>query len=250
VSARMARRRKPSAAARLRPFWVLLLLALVAGAAIGYAFVEAPAFRPSQIAIEGNHVVSRAEILERARVDSETNVWLQNTGAMRSRIAQIPRIGEVRVRRIPPAQLEIAVTERVPFAIVRSGRDEAVVDRTLRVLSPAPADSADRFPVLAGPSSIALRPGLFLTQHELSALRDDQIALASAHLDLATLAHDRFGGLVVTLRNGVRVLFGDESDLSRKTPLVEPILRQVARKSRPMKAIDLRAPGTPVVDYE
>jgi cell division protein FtsQ len=249
MNARTARRRKPSTTARLRPFWMLMLLTLVVGAAIGYAFVEAPVFRPAQITVEGNHAVTRGQILERARVDAQTNLWLQDTGAMRSRIKQIPRIADVRIRRIPPAQLEIAVTERVPFAIVRSSGEEAIVDRALRVLAPRTTGTG-MLPVLASPSAVALHPGAFLWQHGLGALRDDQVALASAHLDAAVLGYDRFGGLVVTLRNGVRILFGDEADLGTKMPLVEPILAQVARKGRPIKAIDLRAPQTPVVDYE
>jgi cell division protein FtsQ len=248
VSSHTARRRKPSAASRLRPFWIVMVLALALVAAFGYAFVEAPALRPAQIAVEGNRAVSREEILSRARVDMEMNLWLQNTDAMRARIEQIPQIADAHVRRLPPARLVIAVTERVPFAIVRSGRSEGVVDCALRVL--APVSRAAALPVLAGSPGIALHPGAFLTQHTLKALRDDQVILASKHIGATVLAHDRFGGLVVTLRSGVRVLFGDERDLEEKTALVDPILEQIARRGRPIKAIDLRALQTPVVDYE
>jgi cell division septal protein FtsQ len=81
-------------------------------------------------------------------------------------------------------------------------------------------------------------------------LRNDEEALVNARLGVSSLEHDKFGDLVVTLHDGIRVLFGDGSDLAQKIPLVEPILTQVGRAGRPIAAIDLRAPKTPVVEYK
>jgi len=46
---------------------------------------------------------------------------------------------------------------------------------------------------------------------------------------------------------GVQLLLGDDEDLARKIALIGPILSQTA--GRRIAAIDLRAPGTPVVVY-
>ncbi|MBV8148438.1 MAG: hypothetical protein JO092_05045, partial [Candidatus Eremiobacteraeota bacterium] len=45
-------------------------------------------------------------------------------------------------------------------------------------------------------------------------------------------------------------LFGDDADLTKKAALVNPILAQVDRGRRRISALDLRAPGTPVVVYK
>jgi hypothetical protein len=44
-------------------------------------------------------------------------------------------------------------------------------------------------------------------------------------------------------------MFGDDADLAKKIPLVQPILTQTAH-GRPIRAIDLRAIGTPVIVYK
>jgi cell division protein FtsQ len=242
------RRRSPSAAARLRPFWIVGILAACAALAGAYYLATWPALRPQKIVVTGNRVVRRAEIVGAARVSRTQNLWLQNTGAMVARIERIPDVDVAIVRRIPPATLSIAVTERLPYAIVGNGSEHVVVDRTLRVLQPG-AEGERSLPVLVAPGAVLPSPGHAIDDAALRALRDDGEALAAAGIDPALLRHDRFGGLTVTLRGGIRVLFGDENDLTEKARLVNPILHQLAAKASRITAIDLRAPSTPVVDY-
>jgi hypothetical protein len=72
----------------------------------------------------------------------------------------------------------------------------------------------------------------------------------SAHAVVPSeLAFDRFGGVVATLPDGVRLLLGSESDLNRKLTLAKAIRAQVVTQVRPVAAIDLRAPATPVLVY-
>ena len=47
--------------------------------------------------------------------------------------------------------------------------------------------------------------------------------------------------MVATLRGGIRVMLGDETDMRKKIALIDPILSQVVRKGKPADAIDLRA---------
>lgn len=243
------RRRKKTAAARLRPFWFLVLVLFALAAFAAYFFVTWPALRPHAIVVDGNHVVRKETILAAARVDSQTNAWLQNTNAMARRVEAIPYIATAFVHRSPPATIAIVVTERVPFAQLVTSGGTVVVDHDLRALAPADA-SFDALPAFITKELPLPRLGTTLDQRDLVALRDDEEALAKAHLAVSTLEHDKYGDLVVMLHNGIRVLFGDESDLSKKIPLVDPILAQVGRAGRPIAAIDLRALKTPVVEYK
>jgi cell division protein FtsQ len=249
MSARAIRRRKAGAAGRLRPYWIVGLLAMALAAGIGYFLVTWPALRPRAIAISGNSAVSRAQIAAAAAVDANENLWLQNPREMAARIERIPDIDRAYVRRIPPATLAIHVTERVPFAVIRTRDRSVVVDQTLRVLGDT-REGIDALPALEDPGIGAAAAGQWLLDSGLRALRDDQAALAAAHLNAAILEHDRFGGLVVKLRDGITILLGDESNLPRTIPLVDPILRQVVARNRQITAIDLRAPSTPVVVYK
>lgn len=241
------KRRKPSAAARTRPFWPALgLLAVVVVAALVFAATY-PAFDPKRISVSGNGRVSRQEILARAAVAPHTTIWLQNTGAIAQRVAAIPYIGSARVRRIPPSTIRIDVTERAPFAVLRSGYDAAVVDRALRVLEPATAQSG--LPVFDVEPALALTPGSFVRSAQAVALRSALETMAARRIVPVELGFDRYDGLVVTLRGGLRLLLGGEADLAQKLTLADAIRSQIVTNRRPVAAIDLRAPSAPVLVY-
>jgi hypothetical protein len=48
---------------------------------------------------------------------------------------------------------------------------------------------------------------------------------------------------------GIQIRFGDDDDLDRKRRLIAPILAQLGPRLADVRAVDLRAPGTPVVDF-
>ncbi len=224
---------------------MLLLVATAIGA--GFAGASWPGFWPGGIAISGNRSVPNAEIAAAAQIPLYRNIWLLDTHAAARRVEAIPDIDRARIERIPPNHLRIVVTERTPFANVRDDRGDVVrVDRSLRVLSPgAPS----------GPlPSILLRrptlppPGTHL-DGDAAALRDDALALAAAGIAIASLRFDRFHELEATTTDGMNLLLGDDANLAGAIPLVKPIRAKVLLEGRPVKAIDLRAPRTPVVVY-
>jgi cell division protein FtsQ len=225
---------------------LIAVCAVLALVALGLA-ASWPGFDPKSVAVTGNERVARTEILDRAAVASDQSMWFQSLGAMRARIETIPYIASASVRRLPPASIVIVVSERTPFAVVRSGDDAAVVDRGLRVLQAATGEES--LPVFSVKPGVMLTPGEFLTQDGIITLRDDYEAMIAAHVSARELELDRFGGLVATVRGGIRVLLGDENDFGKKLALVDPILSQVVSNQRQVAAIDLRAPAAPVIVY-
>jgi cell division protein FtsQ len=243
-----SKRRRPSPARRLRPFWILIGFVVVVLIAGGLFAASWSGFAPKYVIVSGNAMTSRAEILNSAQISGTRSMWLQNPSSIAARIERLPFIANARVYRVPPATMVVSVSERKPYAIVRSGRSEAIVDRDLRVLqAPPPADSP--LPIFVLSEATDLTPGAFVKGRDALALRDDYHAMLAAHVVPARLSIDRFGGIVATMRDGVSVLFGDDDDLAKKLPLVNPIFAQVVRSSRRISAIDLRAPSTPVVVY-
>jgi cell division protein FtsQ len=242
-----ASRRRRSPLARLRPFWMPLALggALVL-LSLGIAATW-PGFYPTRIAVIGNHRVARTEILARAAIAPHVSVWFQNAGAMATRIGQIPYVATVRVHRLPPGEILIVVSERVPFAVLRSGSDDVVVDRDLRVLEPAAGDGG--LPLLVVEPGLDFTPGAYVRTRDAIELRDAYAAIAAAQIVPARLAFDHFDGLVVTLDNGLELLLGTQDDLDRKLVLANAILKQVVGRERRVAAIDLRAPAAPVLVY-
>lgn len=242
-----AQRKKPSAARRLRPFWLPLTLLGIVAACAGAFLVAWPGFAPQRVVVTGNRLVPSSEIARRARVEARVNMWLQNTGAMNARVSAIPYIAAVHVYRVPPATVLVAVRERVPYAVIRSGYDAAVVDRDLRVL--AFATGTESLPAFVVKPGLELLPGAFLTDAGAKTLRDDYELMIAAHVVPLDLSFDRFGGLVATMRRGVKILFGTDDDFDKKLALVNPVLSQLVRDRRHVEAVDLRAPSTPVLVF-
>lgn len=243
---RKPRRTKKSAAARVRPFWILIVIVLVAAAAGGYYAAGWQGFRLKRVVVEGAVVVPRAEIISRAAIDGRRNLWLQPMSAAADRIKAIPYVDDVRIRRSLPATVSIFVSERKPFALVGSGGERLIIDRRLRVLQFADRDPA--LPVLAVRMP-PVKPGQVVGDERLRTLARDVETLERAHLAARDLSYDRLGDLLVRLYDGVLVKFGDDSTLQAKASLVEPILSQTQREGKRVRAIDLRAPRTPVVVF-
>lgn len=242
------KRRRKTAAARLRPFWILIGFLLVVVIAGGATAAMWPGFTPKRIEVGGNHNATRDEILARAGILPNVNIWLQSPYAIAARIEAIPYVGTASVHRIPPATIAIVVTERVPFAVVTEGSEAVLVDRDLRVLQAA--DAPSDLVTLTLPPATELVPGAFLKTEQAVGLRTTYDQLIAAHVVPIALEYDKFGGVVATMRGGILVMLGDEDEMPRKIALIDPILSQVVRKGRPADAIDLRAPNTPVVDYK
>jgi cell division protein FtsQ len=224
----------------------IALAGMIAVAAGAFASTW-PGFDPQNVEVVGNRRTSSAQILNAAGVAPHVSIWLQNTGAIARRIQAIPYIGAASVHRVPPASLRIAVTEREPFAVLKSGPESAIVDRDLRVLEPAAGD--EPLPVLVLPPGLWLQPGTFAATRDAEELRDAYEEMSARQIAPRALAFDRYGGLVVTLHDGLRVLFGQEDDLGQKLTLVDAILAQVVRGQRRVAAIDVRAPAAPVIVY-
>lgn len=244
---RAPRRKRRSVAMRIRPYRALLvtLLFLLAGA-VAFAALW-PGFDPTHIEVVGNVRVAESEVLMRAAIARNENMWLQNTSAISRRIETIPYVEKARVHRIPPTTIKVSITERIPFCILASADDAVVADRALRVLEQS--TGTEQLPVFVLRPGLALRPGAFVTQGDALALRDDYDVMLAAHLAPEELRRDRFGGVVVKLPGDVRVLLGDDRDISRKIALIDPILTQVVRNRARVAEIDLRAPSTPVIEY-
>jgi cell division protein FtsQ len=243
-----ARRRKKSAIARIRPFWmpVTFSSAVVIGALA--VLIAWPGFDPKQIVVTGNLHVTRGEILSRAAIARNVSIWFQSTGAIARRIEAIPYIRTAAVHRVPPASLRIVVDERVPFAVLQSGAEAAVIDRTLRVLTPV-GEADDERPVLVAKAGLDLTPGSFVATRGVVELRNAYDAVTAAQIVPLEISLDRFGGIVVELRSGLRLLLGSESQLDRKLTLASAIIAQVVSHERRVDAIDLRAPSAPVLVY-
>jgi hypothetical protein len=252
VSARaraLRRRTKPSFGARLRALWVVAALAALVLLAAGIAIANAPQLRVRGIeaSVPAGGPVSRGDVIAAARIDPDANLWLLDTGGIRSRIEAIPYVAVATVRRsqFPQPTVALDVTLREPTECLLVAGRALTIDATARVLQTGCAAPLLPRVVVAGVAAVA--PGAVLSGPEVDRLLADTRAI-DAHIPIRLVRRDRFGGLEAVDARGVLLRFGADDDLAQKIALVEPI-RSGAAHGRPLRVIDLRAPGTPVVEF-
>jgi len=246
----LPRRRKPSLAARVRPFWIIALVLVVLLGWGGYALANSSWFRLAHVGIDVPLAspVSAGEVRAVAAIAPDENVWLIRTGAVARRIEAIPYVDRAAIRRgqFPRPFVEIEVSLRRPTACVRGADGTVTIDGTSRVLQKGCALLGTSL-IDAGKAALAA-PGARITDPDVARLLADAKLLSEANLSVRSLRRDRWGGLEAVDVTGLTLRFGDDGDLAKKVVLVAPVRAGVGTK-RPIRAIDLRAPGTPVVQF-
>ena len=245
-----ARRRKSTVVSRVKPFWIfaILLVGLIAWG--GAWLAQSEWFRVTRVAIDLPLAspVSRDAVRAAAGISRDTNVWLIDTHALARRIESIPYVDRAAIHRgqFPKPFVELAITVRRPYACIHRGDRNVTIDTTARVLQPGCATAA--LPrIEAGRGAIPL-PGGTVADPEVGRLLADAKTLSDANLVVRLLTRDRWDGLDVVDVRGVAIHFGAEGDLAKKAALVEPVRKGVG-PNRAIRAIDLRAPGTPIVEF-
>lgn len=248
ASAKPRRRTKPSIAVHVRTFWLIALLVACVGIALGVAFVNAPQLRVRSVDadVPPNGPVTKSAVIATAAIDPTASLWLLDTGAIRRRLEAIPYVATAAVhrRQFPQPAVQLAVTLRRPTGCVNMPGGSVTIDATERVLQTGCAAAA--LPRVDAGAGAAVAPGRTLTAPDVNLLLADARTIG-ALIPVRIVRRDRFGGLQAVDSHGVLLEFGADADLPAKLALVEPIRRSAA--GRPLKAIDLRAPATPVIEF-
>jgi len=245
----LRRRAKPSLAGRIRTLWVLAALALVVVLALGAAVANAPQLRVRSVAavVPVGGPLAKSAVIAAARIDPDANLWLLDTGAIRRRLEAIPYVATAAVRRaqFPRPAVSLDVTLRRPAGCVRSAGGTVTIDATARVLQTGCVSG--NLPLVDSGAGSLGAPGAILTAPQIDRLLADARTIGR-RVPVRIVRRDRFGGLEAVDSRGVLLRFGSDADLPAKLALVEPI-RKSAAHGRPLRAIDLRAPTTPVVEF-
>jgi cell division protein FtsQ len=102
--------------------------------------VELAGFGLSQVSVSGHRFTADTDIYAALDLDSTRTLLTFDASAARARIEQLPWISRASIERVVPDRIEIRVTERVPFAVWRSGERNWLIDRAGRKLQPVPTN--------------------------------------------------------------------------------------------------------------
>jgi cell division protein FtsQ len=196
------------------------MVAAIAAAAV-WALLGSSLLVVRSITVQGNHVVSRAQVLRAAGIEPGTPLARINTTAVARRVSQLTQIQSAQVSRHWPDSVVIAVRERTPALAVASGGGYALIDR---------------FGVVLG--HVAERPPgmtLLATTASLASLRGDP-AVGAAVTVLAQLpphvrrlvrsvAAPSPQAVTLNLRKGITVVWGGTSRPAAKAAELAILMR-------------------------
>ncbi len=186
-------------------------------------------FRITEIALAGQHQVSREEILARAGITGETSLLFIDPARTRDRLLADPWIAQATVLKLYPGRLRIGIKERKAFALWQQDGNTSVIAADGTVLQTFVPQRFAALPLVVGRGAEhAARDFLAL----LSRYRD-----IAKRVKAAVLVADRRWNL--HLNDGIEVLLPQTApDRALKT-LVE-LDRDKKLLARDIVAVDLR----------
>jgi len=226
----------------------LLMLGLILG--IGAAALGAHAWKRdlpvSAVRVEGNAVVSSAEILHLAAISRHARLFAVDLAAVRKRILQNPLIRAASVNRQGPEGITITVTERRPVALLAAG-ELLSVDEEGTVLPAVKSDQFFDLPILtvALPEAECI-PGKRITGPAVHEALDALVAARRMDEDLfrrisEITVYDNGVLVMHTAEAGVPVILG-RGEMPRKLVTFDGFWRQIVERRGPkhLQQVDLR----------
>jgi cell division protein FtsQ len=190
---------------------------------------SAAGFGISEIALAGEHEVSRDEILETAGITAHTSLLFLDAAQTRARLLTNPWIAEATVLKLYPGRLRIEIKERKAFALWQREARTSLIAHDGTVLSPGVAERFAGLPLVVG-------AGAERASQELMA-RVARYPGIAQQIEASVLVAERRWNL--HLRNGVEVLL-PEAEPERALRILADLDRDKNLLSRDIVAVDLR----------
>ncbi|GEM_PF-476841 len=212
--------------------------------------------KPDQVQIEGDHNVSRAEILSALGIDrpflekSGVQLLRLDLSVLQSRVAAIPWVESVTIIRSLPHQLTVRLVERQPVGFVNVGGQIKLIDRGGVILEP-PQRARYDFPVLWGLDSLSsladrrARLSLYLEFNRKTAGEAAKSGWIISEVDLTD--GQNLKALLVQGSYTVLAYFGQRKFAGRFHRFVA-LMPQVISSGTKAGTMDLRYPDQVVVD--
>jgi cell division protein FtsQ len=232
-----------SVAVVARPWrrWLSAVVGLSPVGGAGWGVTHSRIFDLRSLSVSGNVHLTSSEVASIGDLRSRTNILWLSTGALKRRLERNPWIRDVRISRVLPSAVSIAIVERTPVAIL--ARSRLLVSSDGVVLGPA--DTRFRLPLIEGDAGGG--DGAARISPQNPALQIARALPESLVLRVASVGPDRSGGLVLTLSDGTVVLLGDAADAQAKAAALLSLLRWIERAGVRVGHIDVSVPTAPAI---
>jgi len=203
---------------------VSLFAALVWGVV---ALARSDLFAVTKVEVQGTRHLSVGEVRALAAVPAAATMFTVSASAIEDRVSRSPWIGSVDVTRDFPHGLRIAITERVPAAVIDAGgKDLWVVSRDGLWLGERSAEESG-VPVVRDVENVVARPGRRVAVPEvLNAARIAAALSKEMRARTAYISAPSIEKTAVITTDEVEVYFGDATDIATKERIALEILKR------------------------
>ena len=230
----------PDGSPRSHRGWALAGLAAIVLAGAAVAATYTPLFAARDVEVRGSGELSRAQVLDIARMDEGTNVFHLDVGATERRLEADTRILTATVSRRLPDRVEIALVLRTPVAVVGSPGELVGADGV--VIGPASGD-AD-LPSLVSGGRPADGDALVTGARAADALGVSLRGVVEA------IVVTRQGELAVRVADGFTASLGPPTELEAKAGSLAALLAWIDEQGVTVTSADLTVPGSPTAMLE
>ncbi len=195
------------------------------------AVANSVGFRIAALALDGQHQVSREEILATAGITGRTSLLFLDVEQARARLKTNPWIADATVLKLYPDRLQVTITERKPFALWQKDGKLSVIADDGTVLQPFVARRFASMPLVVGSGAQTRAKEFLALLDRYPDIRDEVRA--------SVLVAERRWNL--RLRNGIDVRL-PEFAVEKALDELLALDRDKKLLSRDVIAIDLRLP--------
>lgn len=230
---------------------ILVAFAVVVVLAVAvFGLLRSPLFDVRVVTVVGNHPdTTTASIIDASGLARRPPLIDVNLGATAARIETLPFVATADVTRQWPDGLHIAITERVPAAVMAGpGSSWSEVDRTGRTLQIDPTRPSTLVELIVNSAQGPVAPasiGRFLPRAATSGLDVCHTLPLAFSAQVTTVTADSNGTVSLALNSGLTVLLGTTADLRAKYEDVAAIIAHASLQGA--KTIDVTVPQSPTV---
>lgn len=118
--------------------------------AVAQATTTAAGFAIDDVKVSGNAETSEIEILQLIGLDGTTSLVALDVDAARQKIAKLPWVENVEVRKIYPKTIEVKLKEREAYAIWQHGQELSLVEKGGAIIAPLRDNKFSHLPLVVG----------------------------------------------------------------------------------------------------
>lgn len=232
----------------LKAFMKAMLLFVLCCAMISVYFaLTHDLFKIDYIDIKGNITNSREVIEQKTGVGIGDNIFLVSKSSIESNLKTIPTIEEVKVSRDLPNILRIELKEKYVSSFINNNSGITTIDNYGKVKEINAKVQETRGVQLKGITANGLAVGEDFTKDK--AKKDMILDLISKDyfLDVESIDYTNSEEIVMEIKGGLKVHFGDINDFSKKLDIISVLLEKIKTENINASEIILNVGENPII---